>query len=170
MNRSGILAVFYFVAYLLAQVMLFKQVVFFDTAFCFLYVAFILLLPIETNPLVLMLVGFLLGFSIDVFYDSLGLHAMSLVLVAYLRNYLLSTITPQGGYDAGEGPTLASNGLQWFLVYAIPLVFVHHALLFFVEAGGFGTFWFTMQKIVTSLLFTISVMLFLQYLSFDRRR
>ncbi len=161
---------FYFVAYLLVQVMLFKQVVFFDTAFCFLYVAFILLLPIETNPLVLMLVGFLLGFSIDIFYDSLGLHAMSLVLVAYLRNYLLSTITPQGGYDAGEGPTLASNGLQWFLVYTIPLVFMHHAVLFFVEAGGFGTFWFTMQKIVTSLLFTVSVMLFLQYLSFDRRR
>lgn len=170
MNRSGILAVFYFVAYLLVQVMLFKQVVFFDTAFCFLYVAFILLLPIETNPLVLMLVGFLLGFSIDIFYDSLGLHAMSLVLVSYLRNYLLSTITPQGGYDAGEGPTLASNGLQWFLVYTIPLVFIHHAVLFFVEAGGFGTFWFTMQKIVTSLLFTIAVMLFLQYLSFDRRR
>jgi hypothetical protein len=170
MNRSGILPVFYFVAYLLVQVMIFKQVVFFDTAFCFLYIAFILLLPIETNPLVLMLVGFLLGFSIDIFYDSLGLHAMSLVLVSYLRNYLLAAITPQGGYDAGEGPTMASNGLQWFLVYAIPLVFVHHALLFFVEAGGFGTFWFTMQKIVTSLLFTISVMLFLQYLSFDRRR
>jgi hypothetical protein len=170
MNRSGILPVFYFVAYLLVQVMLFKQVVFFDTAFCFLYVAFILLLPIETNPLVLMLVGFLLGFSIDVFYDSLGLHALSLVLVGYLRNYLLGAITPQGGYDSGEGPTLASNGLQWFLVYAIPLVFIHHAVLFFVEAGGFGTFWFTMQKIVTSLLFTISVMLFLQYLSFDRRR
>ncbi|HNP77082.1 MAG: Rod shape-determining protein MreD [Cyclobacteriaceae bacterium] len=170
MNRSGILPVFYFVAYLLVQVMIFKQVVFFDTAFCFLYIAFILLLPIETNPLVLMLVGFLLGFSIDIFYDSLGLHAMSLVLVSYLRNYLLAAITPQGGYDAGEGPTMASNGLQWFLVYAIPLVFVHHAVLFFVEAGGFGTFWFTMQKIVTSLLFTISVMLFLQYLSFDRRR
>lgn len=170
MNRSGILPVFYFVAYLLVQVMLFKQVVFFDTAFCFLYIAFILLLPIETNPLVLMLVGFLLGFSIDIFYDSLGLHAMSLVLVSYMRNYLLAAITPQGGYDAGEGPTMASNGLQWFLVYSIPLVFVHHAVLFFVEAGGFGTFWFTMQKIVTSLLFTVSVMLFLQYLSFDRRR
>ncbi|HQQ96211.1 MAG TPA: Rod shape-determining protein MreD [Cyclobacteriaceae bacterium] len=170
MNRSGILPVFYFIAYLLVQVMLFKQVVFFDTAFCFLYIAFILLLPIETNPLVLMLVGFLLGFSIDIFYDSLGLHAMSLVLVSYLRNYLLAAITPQGGYDTGEGPTLASNGLQWFLVYTIPLAFVHHAVLFFVEAGGFGTFWFTMQKIVTSLLFTISVILFLQYLSFDRRR
>ncbi len=170
MNRSGIFIILYFILYLLAQVMLFKQLVLFNTAFCFLYVAFILLLPIETNPLVLMGVAFLLGFSIDIFYDSLGLHALSLVLVAYLRNYLLATITPQGGYDAGEGPTLAVNGLQWFLVYSLPLVFVHHFVLFFTEAGGFGVFWFTMQKVITSLVFTMSVMLFFQYFSFDRKR
>ena len=169
MNRSGIFAVFYFVLYLLVQVMLFKQVVLFNTAFCFLYVAFILLLPIETNTLILMAVAFLLGFCIDIFYDSLGLHALSLVLVAYLRNYWLATITPQGGYDAGEGPTLAVNGLQWFMVYSLPLVFIHHFVLFFTEAAGFGIFWFTMSKVMTSLTFTMSVILFLQYLSFERR-
>ncbi len=169
MNRSGIFAVFYFVLYLLLQVMLFKQVVLFNTAFCFLYVAFILLLPIETNILILIGVAFLLGFCIDIFYDSLGLHALSLVLVAYLRNYWLATITPQGGYDAGEGPTLAVNGLQWFMVYSLPLVFIHHFVLFFTEAAGFGIFWFTMSKVMTSLTFTMSVILFLQYLSFERR-
>ncbi len=170
MNRSGIFVVFYFVLYSLVQVMLFKQVVLFNTAFCFLYVAFILLLPIETNTLILMGVAFLLGFCIDVFYDSLGLHALSLVLLAYLRNYWLATITPQGGYDAGEGPTLAVNGLQWFMVYSLPLIFVHHFVLFFTEAAGFGVFWFTMSKVMTSLTFTMSVILFMQYLSFERRR
>ena len=170
MNRSGIFIVIYFVLYLLVQVMLFKQVVLFNTAFCFLYVAFILLLPIETNAIILMGIAFLLGFCIDIFYDSLGLHALSLVFVAYLRNYWLGTITPQGGYDAGEGPTLAVNGLQWFMVYSLPLVFVHHFVLFFTEAAGFGIFWFTMQKVITSLTFTMSVILFLQYFSFDRRR
>lgn len=170
MNRSGIFVAIYFIVYLLAQVMLFKQLVLFNTAFCFLYVAFILLLPIETNPLVLMAIAFLLGFCVDIFYDSLGLHALSLVLVAYLRNYWLSTITPQGGYDAGEGPTLSVNGLQWFMVYSLPLVFVHHLVLFFTEAGGFGIFWYTMLKVITSLTFTMSVILFFQYSSFDRRR
>ena len=169
MNRSGIFVVLYFVLYTLVQVMLFKQVVLFNTAFCFLYVAFILLLPIETNTLILMGVAFLLGFCIDIFYDSLGLHALSLVLVAYLRNYWLAAITPQGGYDAGEGPTLAVNGLQWFMVYSLPLVFVHHFVLFFTEAAGFGIFWFTMSKVMTSLTFTMSVILFMQYLSFERR-
>ncbi len=170
MNRSGILAFVYFFLYLLAQVMLFKQLVLFNTAFCFLYVAFILFLPIETNSLVLMVVSFLLGFTIDIFYDSLGLHALSLVLVAYIRNFWLTTITPQGGYDAGQGPTLAVNGLQWFMVYALPLIFIHHAVLFFAEAGGFGIFWYTMSKVITSMTFTMTVILLLQYFSFDRRR
>ena len=170
MNRSGIFVGLYFLLYLLVQVMLFKQLVLFNTAFCFLYLAFILLLPVETNSLLLMGIAFLLGFSVDIFYDSLGLHSLSLVLVAYLRNYWLGTITPQGGYDAGEGPTLAVNGLQWFIVYSLPLVFVHHFVLFFTEAGGFGIFWFTMLKVITSLIFTMSVILFLQYFTFDRRR
>jgi len=160
----------YFVLYLLAQVMFFRQLIFFNTAFCFVYVAFILLLPIETNPLILMFSGFMLGFLVDIFYDSLGLHAMSLVLVAYLRNYWLAAITPQGGYDAGEGPTLAVNGLQWFMVYSLPLVFVHHAVLFFMEAGGFGIFWYTMSKVMTSLVFTMTVLLLFQYFSFRKRR
>jgi hypothetical protein len=154
----------------MAQVMLFRQLVLFNTAFCFVYVAFILLLPIETNPMVLMLTGFLLGFGIDIFYDSLGLHALSLVFVAYLRNYWLGTITPQGGYDAGQGPTLAVNGVQWFMVYSIPLLFIHHAVLFFAEAGGFGIFWFTMSKVMTSLMFTMTVILLFQYFSVRRRR
>jgi hypothetical protein len=170
MNRSIILVAVSFVLYLLGQVMLFKQLVLFNTAFCLFYVSFILLLPIETNRLVLMFVAFVLGFFIDIFYDSLGLHALSLVLVAYLRNYWLATITPQGGYDAGEGPTLAVNGLQWFIVYSLPLVFIHHFVLFFTEAGGFGIFWFTMLKVITSVGFTMVVILFLQYFSFERRR
>lgn len=170
MNRSAIVYVVYFVLYLLAQVMLFRQLVLFNTGFCFLYVAFILLLPIETNPLALMAIAFLLGFSVDIFYDSLGLHSLSLILVAYLRNYWLATITPQGGYDAGQGPTLAGNGFQWFLVYTLPLVFVHHAVLFFTEAGGFGMFWFTLSKVMMSLIFTMSVFLLLQYFAFKRRR
>ncbi len=169
MSRSGVFAFIYFFLYLFVQVLLLKKLVLFNTSFCFLYVAFILLLPIEINNLVLMLAAFLLGFSIDVFYDSLGIHALSLVGVAYARNYWLASITPQGGYDAGEGPTLAVNGFQWFMVYTMPLVFLHHLVLFFVEAGGFGTFWFTMLKVIGSLFFTMTIMVLLQYLSSRRR-
>jgi len=167
MNRTGIFNVIYFFLYVIAQVLLFKRLVLFNTSFCFLYVAFILLLPVETNNLLLMVLAFLLGFTIDIFYDSLGIHALALVTVAYLRNYWLNTITPQGGYDNNSSPAV-TNGVQWFLVYIVPMVFVHLALLFFVEAGGFGMFWFTMLKIMASLVFTVGVMLMLQFFSVPR--
>jgi hypothetical protein len=169
MNRSVVAFAIQFFLFGIAQVVLFKRLVLFDRAFCLVYVAFILLLPIDTNRLILMLLAFLLGFGIDIFYDSLGLHAMSLVAVAYLRNYWLSAITPQGGYDTGTPPTLAANGLQWFLVYTLPLLFIHHVFLFFVEAGGFSNFWFTMMKIIASLFFTLTVILLLQYLQRSTR-
>jgi rod shape-determining protein MreD len=170
MTRSGILLFVSFFAYALAQVLLLKNLVLFNTAFCFLYIAYILLLPVETNNLLLMVLGFILGFIIDIFYDSLGLHAFTLVLIAYLRNYWLRTITPQGGYDNGALPTLSANGLQWFLVYAAPLVFVHHLVLFYAEAYGFGLFWYTMLKVINSMFFTMTVILLLQYLTAERRR
>ncbi|MCX8491101.1 MAG: Rod shape-determining protein MreD, partial [Cyclobacteriaceae bacterium] len=64
----------------------------------------------------------------------------------------------------------SANGLQWFLVYTLPLVFIHHFVLFFVEASGFAMFWYTILKVISSLLFTMTVTLLLQYLSLDRRR
>jgi hypothetical protein len=145
-------------------VLILKNIVLFNTAFCFLYVAYLFFLPVESNPLFLMLAGFLMGFAIDIFYDSLGLHAFACVLVMYVRNYWLSLITPQGGYDGNDTPSIAIHGTQWFLVYTIPLVFLHHSVLFFMEAGGFGMFWFTLWKIITSTLFTTLVTLIVQYL------
>jgi hypothetical protein len=170
MSRSGIAQFILFFVYALAQILLLKNLVLFNSAFCFLYVLFILLLPVETNNLLVMLVGFLLGFTIDVFYDSLGMHAMALVALSYLRNYWLGVITPQGGYDVGLPPTISSYGLQWFLVYTIPLIFVHHFILFFVEVAGFSFFWFTMLKVMMSLLFTLVAILLLQYLTVSTRR
>jgi len=170
MSRSGIVQFFLFFVYVLVQVLLLRNLVLFNSAFCFLYIAFILLLPIELNTLVLMIIGFALGFTIDIFYDSMGLHAMATVLVAYLRNYWMATITPQGGYDSGSSATISSNGLQWFIVYTMPLIFIHHVILFFVEASGFALFWYTMLKIVASLMFTMTVIILLQYLSPQSRR
>jgi hypothetical protein len=168
MTRNLIIYLISFIIYALAQVF-FKNLVLFNSGFCFLYVAFILLMPIETSNLFLMIAGFAIGFTVDVFYNSLGLHACTMVFVAYLRNYWLSTITPQGGYDLGSMPNLPSQGLQWFLVYTMPLVFIHHLTLFLVESAG-TLFWYSMLKAISSLFFTMTIIVILQYLLPQRSR
>ena len=64
MSRNIILSVISFLIYLLYQVLILQNVVLFHTAFCFLYVAYLLLLPVETNPLTLMGIGFVLGWKL----------------------------------------------------------------------------------------------------------
>ncbi len=168
MTRNLILYLIAFILYVLAQAF-FKNLVLFNTSFCFLYVAFILLMPIETDNLFLMIAGFVIGFTVDIFYNSLGLHALTMVLIGYLRNYWLNTITPQGGYDLGAMPNIPSQGVQWFLVYMMPLIFIHHLTLFLVESAG-TLFWYSMLKTISSLLFTITVIVILQYLLPQRTR
>lgn len=159
-----------FFIYLFYQVLILQNVVLFHTAFCFLYVIFLLLLPVESNPLSLMGVGFLMGFAVDMFYESIGLHAFACVLMMYVRTYWLNSITPQGGYDSSAVPSLAMNGMAWFLIYAVPLILLHHLFLFFLEAGGFSMFWFTLWKALTSTAFTTIVILIAQFLFPGRRR
>lgn len=170
MSRLGIGQLLSFFAYLLLQVLIVKNVVLFHTAFCFVYIAYLLLLPIEVNPLVLMGIGFLMGFTIDIFYDSLGMHAFASVFVMYARSYWLNLITPQGGYDSNAVPAISMSGVQWFLIYLMPLVFLHHILLFFLEMGSFDLFWFTLWKAISSTLLTTLLIVILQFLFGERKR
>jgi hypothetical protein len=170
MSRINILQIISFFIYLFYQVLILKNIVLFHSAFCFLYIAYLLMLPVESNPLILMAIAFILGISVDIFYDSLGLHALACVFIMYVRTYWLNVLTPQGGYDSTATPSLAMNGLQWFVVYVLPMIFLHHSILFFTEAGGFGMFWFTLWKIIASTLFTVIAILIVQFLFPYRKR
>lgn len=167
--RVGLTYIILFFVYILAQVLLLKNLVLFNVAFCFIYVAFILLLPLELSAVFLMLIAFITGFTIDIFYSSMGIHAFASVFTAYARIYWLRLITPQGGYEVGTTPTLTSYGVSWFSVYFLPLLFLHLSVLFFVEASGFSMAGYTLLKIIGSVLFTALVVYLLQYMSPTRR-
>ena len=169
-SSKFILQVVSFFAYVLLQSMMLQNVVLFDSAFCFLYVAFVLLLPVDMSVIALMVIGFVTGFTVDIFYNSIGIHASACVFIMFIRNYWLNLITPQGGYDSGATPSIELNGGQWFFGYAIPLVFIHHLILFFVEAFGFGLFGFTLWKALLSTIFTMVVILIVQFLFYKRKR
>lgn len=158
MNRNILAIPVSFIVYLFLQVIFFHRLVLFDTAFCLPYIGFILFLPISFTPVILMLLGFALGFSIDFFQNSQGLHASATVLIGFLRNFWLDRITPQGGYDVAGDQPFGSFGAQWFIFYLIPLLLLHHIILFFVEAGGFGMTGISLSKALASFIFTFGIL------------
>ncbi|MGK7397033.1 MAG: Rod shape-determining protein MreD [Candidatus Cyclobacteriaceae bacterium M3_2C_046] len=159
-----------FFVYVVLQVLIMKNIVLFDRAFCFIYVAFLLLLPLESGKLPLIFLGFITGLIIDVFYDSLGIHTAASVLIMYLRPYWMNVITTKGSEENVYSPTLRNMGFEWFVTYALPLIFIHHLALFFIEAGGFHMVLFTFTKVILSTLLTFIFIVIFQYLFYPKER
>ena len=131
-------------------------------------ILFVLLLPFETPRWFLIFTSFLLGLSIDIFSDSLGMHAFASVSIAFLRPYVLNFISPRDGYEPGTFPRIFYFGFLWFAKYSIIIIFVHHFFYFLIEAFSFQGFDFTMIKVFLSSIFTFIVVILSQYLIFRK--
>jgi hypothetical protein len=154
---------FSFIFFMAAQVFFVRNLSLFGYAFCFVYVAFLLLLPFETSLVLLLIISFATGLTVDVFYDTLGIHAAACVWLAFLRPTVIKLITPRGDLDEGMRLSLKSMGAPWFLSYAITLLFVHHAFLFFLEAATLSLAIPVLIKTVCSTAFSLVVIVILQF-------
>lgn len=130
----------------------------------FVYVLFILMLPFDTPKWLLLVSAFFLGVSIDMFYDTAGMHAAATVFMAYARPGVLSIFLPRGGYENGTQPTIEYLGLPWFLSYAGVLIFLHHLALFYIEVFRTSEFLSTLTRVIISSVFTLLLVVISQYL------
>ena len=65
----------------------------------YLYFLFILWLPFSVSRAGLLFIGFITGMTLDAFTNSPGLHAAPCVLIAYLRPFVISILTPKDSND-----------------------------------------------------------------------
>jgi len=169
-SKFGIINIVQFVLFVALQILLMDNLVIFGAGFCFIYVAFLLFLPIHINRVFLLFLGFAVGFSVDVFYDTMGIHAAASVLLAFLRPLVLNLLTPRDGYDTGDSVNIHVMGVRWFLVYTLLLLLAHHTAVFFLETVSFAEAGYTLVKVAVSTLFTGVVMVILQLLFFPSKK
>ena len=157
-----------FIILVLFQVLVLNNVQFSGYVNPFMYVLFILLLPFETPRWLLLISGFLLGLSVDIFSNTLGLHASASVFMAFLRPYVLQVISPRDGYESGTFPRVFYYGLTWFLNYAVILVVMHHLFLFYFEVFRFSEFFRTLLRVILSSSFSIVIIVLSQYIVYRK--
>ncbi len=141
---------------LLLQVLVFKQLSLTGPGFNYvqilIYPLFILLLPLDLSKSWLLLIGFVLGISVDMFYDSPGVHASATVLTAFARPYILLVLEPRGGYKVNAHPTIAEFGSSWFLRYSGILMAIHLFAYFSAEALQWSALLMITLKTIVSLI------------------
>jgi rod shape-determining protein MreD len=156
--RFGLL----FVLLIMLQILLFNNIQFSGYVNPYVYLMFILLLPVEIPSWLLLLSAFLTGMVMDFFSGTPGMHSFATVLAGFVRPYILRVISPRDGYDPGSSPSMVTYGIRWFLTYTLLMVLIHHTALFYVEVFRFTDFFRTMLRVLLSSFFSITFILLLE--------
>ena len=116
-----------------------------------LYYLFILWLPFRISRIVLLLIAFLYGLTVDAFMHTPGLHAAACTLVAYLRPFFISLLLPKESGETGyPEPSYKSMGIIPYGTYIILLTFIHHLYLILLEWLQLGGFLIFLGKVLAS--------------------
>jgi rod shape-determining protein MreD len=155
--RFGLL----FIILILLQVLLFNNIQFSGYVNPYVYLMFIILLPVEIPSWILLLLSFGTGLIIDLFTGSPGMHSSATLLAGFVRPYVLAIVSPRDGYEGRSEPSMINYGFRWFFTYTLLLVLVHHTALFYLEVFRFTDFFRTLLRVLLSSFFTvIFIMLF----------
>ena len=154
--KENILLILQFIVLVIVQVLLFNQIHIYGVGCIFLYIFFVINYPFERKKIYLILWGFLLGFIIDIFSQSYGIHTFATTLIAYLRPFINKLYT--GTNDSEVLKKHYSRFDKTFYSYAFTMILLHHLTLFTLEAFSIK---FIIPIIIKTLISTLLTTIFL---------
>lgn len=117
----------------------------------YLYFLFILWLPFTTPRLTLLALGFVTGMVLDYFTMTPGLHTAACVLIAYVRPFIITLLSPKEAMEyTFREPSPKAMGWGPYAVYAFTLTFLHHLYLTLLEWLDFGDFLSFLIKVLAT--------------------
>ncbi len=158
-----------FIGLVLLQVLILNNIRFGGYINPYIYVLFILMLPIDVSGWVLLVSSFFLGLTVDMFSDSLGMHTAAAVFAAFCRPAVIQLISVKADFEPGTVPSVPDQGLTWVMIYSLLLILLHHIPLFFLEVFRFTDAWQTLLRILLSSAFSF-VFVIMGFLLFGKTR
>lgn len=142
----------HFIAFVIFQLPLLYKFILFNSAFGFFYIGFVLFLPLRLNRNFVMVIALLIGLLIDIFSSTPGIHASACVFIALSKDYWYM-------FSIGEIEdqfNISWNELKMWgsIRFLLPLIFVHHLIIFSIENGGLHDFFYLMRKVTLSSIYT----------------
>lgn len=141
-----------FILLVLVQVLVFNHLNFFGYINPLVYVLFFYWYPIRENRAIFIILGFLLGLVIDIFSDTLALHALVSATLAYIRPVIMRFCF--GANFDFQGFTFKNSTRLQRVTFLFLLIFIQHVIFFSLEILSFSHILLILQKILFTSLFT----------------
>ena len=111
------------------------------------YILFLYWYPIKERRQLFLLLSFLLGFTIDLFSDTVGLHAAAAVTIAYLRPTIMRFCF--GVNFEFQNFKLTNTTKAQQITFLTLLILIHHMVFFTLEIFSIGNTLLILKKVLT---------------------
>ncbi|MDD4515200.1 rod shape-determining protein MreD [Massilibacteroides sp.] len=154
MINNIIRGIAYFVIFVLIQILILNNIHYLRIATPFLYLYFLIKIPVGISRSNLLLISFATGLIIDTFSNTPGMHAAACTFVGFFRSGLIRFFI---GKELLEGayPSYSVFGVGGFLRYVISFVLLHHIVLFLVESLTLFDPIYLILRILSSTLLSV---------------
>ena len=149
--------------YVLLQVLVLNEVLFFSYINPYLYILLIIAWPLKGSKLILLFYAFILGLGIDIFSGSLGIHSTATLFVAFTKFSIAKITIPHNVIGDFDEISFKKIGSKAYITYSSLIVLVHNCSLFFLEHFNFNLKIFI--KIISSVIVTELLILILNLLA-----
>ena len=168
MTRNIIQFVILFFLLVLAQAIC-SKICLFNVAVPSIFIYFIIRLPLSLGVNWLMTLSFFIGLVIDIFNNSLGMNALSCVILAISKRPVFRLYFPREDDITDTIPSIDSLGLSVYFRFMSSLTLIYCALLFGIQAFSLMNIGLTLLRIAASSLLSIILILGIDSLSASHR-
>lgn len=154
MSKTSLQFTLMFVVLVVAQAVIFNHIVLFSVALAFVFIYFIIKLPVTLTPAKVMFLSFLIGFVIDIFQDTPGMNALACTLLGACRKTVLRLYVTRDDDILHSIPAIRSLGAGVFAKYALTMSLLYCVFIFLIEAFTFFNPLTMVLRIVCSTLLT----------------
>lgn len=148
-----------FVILVLVQVLICDNILLFGIAIPFIFIYFIISLPLNVTLNALMIMSVLMGLLVDVFNDTLGLNCMACLLLSVIRKPIFYAYMPKEDKFLSSVPSISTMGWFNYLKYILTLSAVFCVLIFGIELFSFASIGRILAMASSSTLFTLLLLL-----------
>ena len=159
-----------FVILLLLQVFVFNYVQWFGFLNPFVFLLFLILLPLEIPKAFQYIIAFVTGLIVDSFFRTFGIQAFACVLMIFLRPYFILVLNGFKPMEPGVKPVPGVKDFNWILVYTLLLVFVHQITITILETFQWIQWWRIIWTSVLNTLFTTFIILCVEYIFYSNKK
>lgn len=168
MTKTALQLALMFVLVVMAQAVIFNRIVLFGVAVPFIFIYFIIKLPVAMTATRVMLLSFLLGAVMDIFQDTPGLCALSCTWLGASRRTVLRLLIPREDDIQHASASIRSLGIGVYSRYVITMSLIFCIIAFSIEAFSFFGFKSLLLRIVCSATITSLLLIAIDSLSRSR--